>query len=277
MNIRSLTILTGLSLCSTLAAAAPGQTDIKAEYVNFEDTVFEDDHIYNLRVAHYFAPVNTAGYPLAEAAFMSQASGIYLDYERFDDDFGSRDKVNVGLEYYIPNSIFYVGANVVHITELDDGFDSDGSDTDWGLTFGIAPIDGLLVTTSYRTAPIMHTPRFTEIVQYLTTIARDDRSSYKTNLSAKYVAPLARDSAIKVVATYASQEWGNVVSIGADYFFNSTFSVGAWIEDMGVRDFEGYGIRTQKFFTPRFNVQASYTDFEDLDLSIWTVGAGLRF
>ncbi|MDQ2075142.1 putative porin [Marinimicrobium sp. ABcell2] len=272
MKIKSLAVLTALSLCSALATAAPYQTEINGAYINFDDS---DD--FNLRAAYYFSPVESSGSPLAEEAFLGRASGVYLDYDRLESDFEPRDRVNVGLEYYIPNSIFYVGANVVHITELDDGFDSDGSDTDWGLTFGIAPIEGLLVTTSYRVAPKLHTPRLTQFIQYFTTIAEEDRSGYDFNLSAKYVAQLEGETAIKLTVTYADERWGDMVSIGADYFFDSTFSVGIWREDIGESTLAGYGIRTEKFFTPRFSVQASYADFDDLDLSILSVGAGVRF
>ncbi len=269
MNIKSPTLLTGLSLCSTLAVAAPYQTEINAAHINYDDS---DD--FNLHAAYYFSPVDTDGYPLAEAAFLDQASGVYLGYDRLDSDFEPRNRVNLGFEYYIPNSIIYIGANVVHITELKDGFESDGSDTDWGLTFGIAPIDRLLVTTSYGAAPKTHAPHLTQLIQYFATIS-DDNSSYDFNLSAKYVAQLPGDTAISITATYADKEWGSLVSVRADYYFNPNFSVGVWMEDLGTPELEGYGVRTEKFFTDRFSVQASYVDFDNF--SSWSVGAALRF
>jgi len=270
MNTTSLVVLGGFLLGSSLAIASPYQTDITASYIDFEGS---DD--YSLRAAYYFAPVTTSGYPLAEAAFLGQASSVYLDYDRLDDVYGTRDRVNIGLGYYTPDSMLYVGANVVHITELDDGFESDASDTDWGLTLGITPIDGLLVTTSYRRAPLMHAPHLTQFMHYFAG-TEDEGDRYDLNLSAKYVAQLDGDTAIKVAGTYADQSWGNMVSLGADYFVDPTFSVGAWFEDLGFLFLSnGYGIRTEKFFTQKFSAQAKYIDYDDF--SIWSVGAGMRF
>ena len=70
---------------------------------------------------HYYDEVNTDGYPLAEAAFLQQAGGIYLtalrERLRYDyDDQKSTSTLNfvtLGADYYIPNSIFYVGVGVI--------------------------------------------------------------------------------------------------------------------------------------------------------------------
>lgn len=270
MNTASLVALGGFLLGSSLATASPYQTDITASYIDFDGS---DD--YSLRAARYFAPVTSSGYPLAEAAFLGRASSLYLDYDRLDDVYGSRDRVNIGLGYYIPDSILYVGANVVHISELDDGFESDASDTDWGLTLGVAPIDGLLVATSYRMAPLMYAPHSTQLMHYFAG-TEEEGNRYDLNLSAKYVAQLDGDTAIKLTGTYADQRWGNMVSLGADYFVDPTFSVGAWFEDLGSPFMSnGYGIRTEKFFKQQFSAQAWYVDYDDF--SVWSIGAGMRF
>src|SRR5690606_29129531 len=61
---------------------------------------------------YYFNPVQVKNSPLNEAAFLNRASNInaavsYIDYDLFDVT-----TFNVGVEYFVPNSDFYVSGNI---------------------------------------------------------------------------------------------------------------------------------------------------------------------
>ena len=73
---------------------------------------------------YYFNPVQTRNAPLAEAAFLDRASNVnaHYNYDELSDTAENHD-YGVGLEYYVPNSDFYVGATVGQNKVKYDNFD----------------------------------------------------------------------------------------------------------------------------------------------------------
>lgn len=249
MILKKLGATIALSAASVIAVAQPYQAELSAHITDADGTNY-----LGISGQGYLKTVQAQDGPLREAAFLEQASHLSLHYAT-DSDRDYRFS-SIGLGYYVPNSIFYLGAHYQH-----SSFHSFSS-SDWGITAGITPIEGLLLTTTYR-----------------------DYSGYDPNLAAKYVRQLSPDTAINFRASYQDGGDGGMdrVVLGADYYFSHTFSVGAWVEDQ--RD-TGIGLRVENFFTPAFSVRASYF-YMDRDDSMFhvnndngnraSIGASLRF
>ena len=61
---------------------------------------------------YYFNPVQTRNAPLAEAAFLNRASNVNA-HVNYGDNSGTKDtQYGVGVEYFVPNSDFYLSGDV---------------------------------------------------------------------------------------------------------------------------------------------------------------------
>ncbi|WP_347332063.1 putative porin [Marinimicrobium locisalis] len=214
-------------------AAADYQSEIGANYTDVED----GDGAFGMYGELHFSPVQTRNHPLAEAAFLERSSNVYV---AGDNDF---DVLTVGGELYVPDTIFYVGARV---SRVDSG--ADDETTAYG-TLGLTPIDGLRVTTEFN------------------------EDGYDANLSAKYVTSLGGGNFVNFEGTFADGDFDDYLSLGADFYFDRTFSVGA-----GYTDYYGndqFTLRTEKFFNDEVSGNLSFTD-TDYGNS-FTIGAAIRF
>lgn len=239
MKLKTLVATTILACAPGLAFAQDYQFEVGANYTHLDSDIGGDDDSIGAYGEYYFQPVRVGTNPLAEAAFISRASNAFV---RGSQDL---DVIEGGVEFYIPDTIFYAGAKIVRT-------DYDHSDTnnDWGVEVGITPITGMLLWTEYL-----------------------DEPGYDANIHGKYVMPLGGGTFLNVEAGYADLDDNDVVNIGADYYFDRTFSIGAEYTDNDYQDI--FEIRTEKFFTPQISGQLSYTDVEDDN--VIAVGASFRF
>lgn len=235
MKLRILGAAVVCSLSSGLVLASPYQSEISATYrgTDFDDTL-------RLEGEWHFNAVNTGRHPLAEAAFLERSSNVGLTYAYTDPDLGgSFNTVSVDLEYFVPNSIFYLGA----------GYEDEDGNNDWSVTLGVLPMPGLLITTTY-----------------------EDEAGYDLNLAARYFTELAAGTALSLRARYEDHDASDLIGLEADYYLDRTLSVGVELED---QDDTGYGVRTRKFFTPVFSGEARYFNQNSNDL--WEIGVSYRF
>lgn len=241
MKLKALAAITALSLGSSLALADSYRSEFAAAYDDF------DGDVKTLLVggAFYFDQVDTSGKPLAEAAFLNKASNVSLIAGTADINGASDnvDTVGAGVEFYVPNTILYVAADVTRWSVGDD------SDNNWTATLGVTPIDGLLVTTQY-----------------------DDDVDYEFNVQAKYVTQLAGETALNLEAGHANSDFDDYNFVAADYYFNRAFSIGAMIEDQSE---SAYTLRTNYFINEQFYVGGSYTSYDNADE--FMIQAGIRF
>lgn len=254
MKIKTLCTVIALSASSGMAWAASYQSEIGAYYIDFP----EDLETRGVRGEWHFAPVATDGHPLAESAFLersSNVSAIYAMSEYEAPDFEAEfDAAIVNLNYYVPNTLFYIGATYQRVSFDYEGVLS-GSENDWGLILGITPIEGLLITTNYMNDP-----------------------GYNLNLAAKYVQKLQGETAINIDASFveadedAFSDAEDVTALAVDYYLNRNISLGAMVADAAETS---YGVRTEAFFTEQFHMGAEYVT-ADSENTI-TVNAGLRF
>jgi hypothetical protein len=233
MKLKSLSAAITLSLASSAAFAGSYNAEVSVGYTDFDG----DADAISLMGELFFAPVNTDGHPLEEAAFLEKASSVELSYTSISDGPADLTAAILGVNYYIPDTIFFAGAAIARTTVEVGSFDD--SDTDWGLVAGVTPIDGLLVTTEY----------FNE-------------AGYDLNLHAKYVKALKGETALNLEAFFEDSDFDNVYGISADYYFNKKTSLGANIVSA---DETGYGIQGNIFFNDQFSVGAEYFTVDSMN------------
>jgi hypothetical protein len=248
----SRTILSTMLLASTATFANAYNGEVGLKYTDNGVTLLnntspiEDVSTIQLHGIYNFSEVNTDGKPLAESAFLGKNSFVRASHSEFDaDGGGSADAQTIGVGFYIPNSIFYVGAEHYKFEDSDDT----------QIEVGVTPIDGLLISTSY----------FTE------------SDGYEPNIEAKYVRPLAGDTAINLEAGFAQGEDGadDELYLAADYYFTNFFSVGGQIYDYG--DGSVYSIRTRYFFNDSFSLVGEFASDNESDDESFSIGAAFRF
>jgi len=262
-------------LTAPFALAATYQSEISATYADIDiSDDSEEGYFIGLEGKYYIAPVDTANHPLAEAAFIEKASNVYLKLGNYElKDTGDRLDIyqrSLGIDFYIPNSIFYVGAGVneyksKYIWPSDEdsnaGSNSSKWNSEWFVKAGIAPVTGLLVWSE-----------FTENVNV----------SDEWNINGKYVIPLSGEQALNIEASYEkTYDFVDTITVAADYYLDRNLSLGAGFVNSsydgdGDNNSEtGYLIRARQFFTDNASLELSYTD-GDYESSL-ALGGTFRF
>lgn len=226
-------------LVAALSVAASGfaiadtyQAEVGANAARWvSDGINSSLNNYEADGKYYFNLVKTDNLPLAEAAYLGKNSNVFLAASRsYGHGYLTGGKAySGGVEVYIPENFLYIKVEGNH-----QRYDGD-SDTSALATIGITPVDGLRVSTSWNTD-----------------------ESYHANLDAKYVTALGNGQYINVEATLADSDFGTYKSIGGDYYFDNTFSVGAEVSDDDAG--KNYLVRTRKFFTEQFSGDLAYVD-----------------
>lgn len=201
---------------------------------------------------YHFTDVDTTNKPIAEAAFLQKRSYINAGYTDWDIDIanGANGNIqNIGFGFYIPKTMFYVGAQ-----HLRFDYDTSDSDNNTRYELGITPIEGLLLST----------------VHY------EELDDYEANIHAKYVRTLAGDTAINLEAGFTDVEDESASTyLAADYYFTSQFSVGASVKDY--EDGSDYSIRSRYFINDKFAISGEFTSDGEIDENAFSIGASLRF
>ena len=181
---------------------------------------------------YYLAPVRTDGLPLAEAAFLNRSSFVRGAAVRSEIGSEKIDIFSASLGYYMPDTIFFGRLGVSYADDFD------GDQTNINGSFGITPIDGLLLFTNF------------------------DEHGWDPNVTAKYVGKMANSHYYSIVASAVDPDEGDTdVSLEFDYYLDNTFSVGAGYGSAG----DTFSLRAQKFFTPSFAVGAHVNTGDDGD------------
>ena len=254
----SKTILSTLLLASTTTFADTYNAEVGVEYVSDGASIVRNvlpaDNVSSIQLygTYNFSAVDTANKPLGEADFLGKHSYIDASYSSIDPDGGSSlDTQHIGVGFYIPNSIFYIGAQYVKFEDLNDTI----------VSVGITPIDGLLITTSHN----------------------EEADDYNANILAKYVTKLSGDTAINLEAGYAKGEDADnafeddeedTLYLAADYYFTNRFSVGASITD---QEESTYSIRSRYFHSENVSFNAELVSDKETDSDAFLIGAAVRF
>jgi hypothetical protein len=181
---------------------------------------------------YYLAPVRTDGLPLAEAAFLNRSSFVRGAAVRSEIGDGKIDIFSASLGYYMPDTIFFGRLGVSYADDFD------GDQTNINGSFGITPLDGLLLFTNF------------------------DEHGWDPNVTAKYVGKMANSHFYAITASAVDPDEGDTsVSLDFDYYLDNTFSVGAGYGSAS----DDFSLRAQKFFTPSFAVGGHLSTGDDGD------------
>lgn len=190
---------------------------------------------------YYFNPVQVKNNPLNEAAFLNRSSNLngavsYIDYDIYEVT-----AFNVGLEYFVPNSDFYINGNIGQTKhEMDDVEDLDT--TIYSAELGYLPVPGLLVAVG------------------LFGYDNDYGDDVDPTLRAKYVTQVGTyDMNFEGGASFGDIDAYN---LAADLYLDKTLSVGLGFSDTDEEDADVFTIRAKKFFTQQISLEGS-VDFAD--------------
>ncbi|QIO04627.1 putative porin [Acinetobacter shaoyimingii] len=262
-------MLKKLALFSAIAASISSvhayQAEIGGSYnhLDYDNSYYNEDAegtTYQIDGVYYFNPVEVKNSPLNEAAFLNRASNLnakisHSDHEASWYEWHSND-YSLGIEYFIPNSNFYVNANLGYSKE-----DDDYSETRYSAEFGYLATPGLLLAVGasgydgdYGYNELDPTFR----IKYVT-----QAGEYDVNFEAKVTG--GEDTSFNV---------------GADVYLDKTLSIGAAYHDGGelpynINDIDVFTLRAKKFFTPSISLEAK-ADFGDY-IQQYNLRVGYRF
>ena len=205
--------------------------------------------------AYYFNAVQVKNSPLNEAAFLDRASNINANLSYTDYDSIEVTSFGVGIEYYIPNSDFYLSGNVGQ-TAIDTDL-GDFDTTTYSAELGYLPMPGLLVAVG------------------LAGYDNDEDDDVNPTLRAKYVTQVgAYDMNFEAGATFGDD---NAYGIGTDLYLDKTLSVGLGFSgsDADGVDDDVFTIRAKKFFTQQVSLEGSVA-FAD-ESNVFGLRAAYRF
>ena len=204
---------------------------------------------------YYFNPVQTKTGPLNEAAFLNRASNVNGAISYADNNDTDITTFGAGVEYYVPNSDFYLSGQVAH-TNIDTKF-RDNDKTTYGAEVGYLPIPNLLIAAGIKGYD------------------DDNTDDVDPTLRAKYVTKIgAYDVNLEAATSFGDVDYYN---IGGDLYLDRTFSVGAAYSgsNADLIDDDVFTIRAKKFFTEQASVEGS-VGFGD-DYNTFGVRGAYRF
>lgn len=187
--------------------------------------------------------------PLNEAAFLNRASNVSAAISYMDFDVAESTTFGIGVEYFVPNTDFYVSASIGQSTIEEDGFE-DFDTTSYTAEVGYLPVSGLLIAAG---------------------IAGYDTDDSDATLRAKYVTQVgAYDMNFEGGVVFADDE---IFTLGTDLYLDKTFSIGLGYTDDGEDD--TFQIRAKKFFNQQVSLEGSI-NFEE-NANVFGLRAAYRF
>lgn len=258
--------------------AADFSDELTFDYMSTEIESYSND-LLAVQLTHYLAPVNTDGGPLAEAAFLSKASAIYVGIGNSSSDFGSGIEssgtpIGAGVTFVTPDQPLVLNAEFMRLKEeLDSPYTGDFTTKSLTLGAGYYVTDRTLVALEYNKIDI-------------TGDIEGDTKNY--TLSAKHLADLGNGKAFNIDAalTRAVQDGGddaNSVALSADYYPMPTFSLGAGVAQTLSDDDDAtaLNLNARAFIRDDLSLAFSYTndsiDDSDIDATEFAISVAARF
>ncbi|WP_291359543.1 porin Omp33-36, partial [Acinetobacter sp. UBA3025] len=153
--MKKLGLATALLLAMTGAQAYQFEVQGQSEYI--DNTANDKDFTGAVQGTYYFKDVDASKGPLAEAAFINQASNVSAAYTYGENgqEFGNRTvhhTFGAKGEAYIPTKVVpaYASASYSHtITDNKAGNPTDDNGDRYALEVGVLPIPNFLVAVGY--------------------------------------------------------------------------------------------------------------------------------
>ena len=296
--MKKLGLATALLLAMTGAQAYQFEVQGQSEYI--DNTVNDQDFSGALQGTYYFKNVDATKGPLAEAAFLNQASNIALAYNYGESkELGDRDIVHVygaKAEAYVPTQLVpaYASASYSHtIVDNKTGFADDNGDR-YALELGAVVAPNFLVAVGYTSvADQASLDAFNILANGVAKAALEsgtiDEDQDAITARTKYVGAI--DGTNMAVGFEAGLVYGEstAYNLKTDLYLTPALSVGASYMESSYNDSpnKAWGANVNYFITPAVSVGASYVNAnfeaakaaeEDADvLDTQTVGVNAKF
>ena len=301
--MKKLGLATALLLAITGAQAYQFEVQGQSEYI--DNTVNDKNFTGAVQGTYYFKNVDATKGPLAEAAFLNQASNFSLAYNYGEYDVDAVDAVDKDFvshvygakaEAYVPTKLVPVYASAAYshtITDGKGGQDNDNGDR-YALELGAVVTPNFLVAVGYTSVADQYSlDAFNILANGVAKAALEsdtiDQDQDAITARTKYVGAI--DGTNMAVGFEAGIVYGEstAYNLKTDLYLTPALSVGASYMESSYNDSpnKAWGANVNYFITPAVSVGASYVNAnfeaakaaeEDADvLDTQTVGVNAKF
>ena len=251
LNLNEETTMKKLAIASALlsAIAVTGtahayQAEVGGSYTYKDQDRFGDSDRFSVDGKYYFNPVQTRNAPLAEAAFLDRASNVKAQYAHEKDDAFKNNQYGAGIEYFVPNSDFYLSGNIGREEIKPNSKYATDEDklkiNHYSAEVGYLPAPGLLVAAGAKTVDV-----------------KDGDRDTSPTLRAKYVTKVGQNDVN--LEAYTAFGDSKEVKLKGDYFIDKTLSVGVDYQKLKYDDTivnsNEWGISAKKFFNQQVSLE----------------------
>lgn len=289
--MKKLGLATALLLAMTGAQAYQFEVQGQSEYI--DNTVNEKNFTGAVQGTYYLKNVDSSKGPLAEAAFLNQASNVSLAYNYGEYDVGTADFIShtfgAKAEAYVPTKFVpaYASASYSHtITDNKNGLADDNGDR-FALELGAVVAPNFLVALGYtNVANQVSYDAFNilnnGVAQAALESATIGQDQDAITARAKYVGAI--DGTNMSIAFESGIVYGDntAYQLKTDLYLSPQLSVGASYAESsfaGSPD-SAWGANVNYFITPAVAVGASYVNAnaeKGSNLDTETVGVNAKF
>ncbi|MDN5512183.1 porin Omp33-36 [Acinetobacter sp.] len=289
--MKKLGLATALLLAMTGAQAYQVEVQGQSEYV--DNTANDKNFTGAVQGTYYLKDVDSSKGPLAEAAFLNQASNVSVAYTYGEDgqEFGDRTvhhTFGVKGEAYIPTQVVpaYASASYSHTIADNKAGNPDGNGDRYALEVGVLPINNFLVAVGYTSVANQTSYDAFNILSNGVAKAGLESDTINQDQDAitartKYVGAI--DGTNMSIGFESGLVYGEdtAYNLGTTLFVTPKLSVGAsYMESSftGSPD-SAWGANVNYFITPAVAVGASYVNAnaEQVALDTQTVGVNAKF
>lgn len=290
--MKKLGLATALLLAMTGAQAYQFEVQGQSEYI--DNTVNDKNFTGAVQGTYYFKNVDATKGPLAEAAFLNQASNFSLayNYGEYDVDADKADFVShvygAKAEAYVPTQLVPVYASAAYshtITDGKGGQDNDNGDR-YALELGAVVAPNFLVAVGYTSVADQDSyDAFNILSNGVAKAALEsgtiDQDQDAITARTKYVGAI--DGTNMAVGFEAGLVYGEdtMYNLKTDLYLTPALSVGAsYAETSANTDVDSaWGANVNYFITPAVAVGASYVNANAVGVArdTQTVGVNAKF
>ncbi|MFM6832649.1 MAG: porin Omp33-36 [Novosphingobium sp.] len=291
--MKKLGLATALLLAMTGAQAYQVEVQGQSEYI--DNTVNDKNFTGAVQGTYYLKDVDSSKGPLAEAAFLNQASNVSVayNYGEYDVDAENADftshTIGAKAEAYIPTKVVPVYASASYsntITDNKDGNADDHGDR-YALELGVLPTNNFLVAVGYTSVANQYSlDAFNILANGVAKAGLEsetiDQDQDAITARTKYVGAI--DGTNMSIGFESGLVYGEdtAYNLGTTLFVTPKLSVGASYAESsfaGSPD-KAWGANVNYFITPAVAVGASYVNANAEKGSVYdteTVGINAKF
>lgn len=290
--MKKLGLATALLLAMTGAQAYQFEVQGQSEYI--DNTVNDKNFTGAVQGTYYFKNVDATKGPLAEAAFLNQASNFSLayNYGEYDVDAVNKDFVShvygAKAEAYVPTQLVPVYASAAYSHTITDGKGGQANDNGdrYALELGAVVAPNFLVAVGYTSVADQYSlDAFNILTNGVAKAALEsgtiDQDQDAITARTKYVGAI--DGTNMAVGFEAGLVYGEdtMYNLKTDLYLTPALSVGAsYVETSANTNVDSaWGANVNYFITPAVAVGASYVNANAVDAArdTQTVGVNAKF